>query len=92
MNHLASTRRTARKPHRCSLCRTTIEIGEAYVDARYAFDGAAWTWREHVECGACLAEVPDSTYDGVPKGYLVDGYVDLPAWWVAWFEGRACEK
>lgn len=48
---LADNVRVARKDHTCLLCRRTIEAGQKYRDARFADDGRAYTWREHLRCG-----------------------------------------
>lgn len=52
MSHFHSETRTARKSHRCELCRRTISPGETY---RYGagMDGStAWTWKECAHCDA----------------------------------------
>lgn len=56
---LADNIRVARKQHTCQLCRYLIEKGESYRDCRNAYDGRAYTWREHLRCGDFLKAVID---------------------------------
>lgn len=52
MTRLSDTDRTARKAHRCSVCRNTIEPGTKYNDFRGVADGQAYTFRSHLACQA----------------------------------------
>lgn len=47
---LSSTRRVARKRHRCSECRRVIAIGERYLVEAVASDGCVRTHRTCTHC------------------------------------------
>lgn len=41
---------TARRPHECSDCGSTINRGDQYRRSAIAGDGTTWTWKEHMQC------------------------------------------
>lgn len=52
-------RRAAHGKHVCQLCRRHIAARTQYHDVRIAYDGTAFTWREHVECREFMYEHQD---------------------------------
>ena len=64
---LRKTERTARKPHRCTMCSYIIPAGSRYTDAFGLFEGEPCPNSNHLECEALLLRLVDLGFDdGVP--------------------------
>lgn len=77
MNHYCSTERTARKAHRCYVCRWPIEPGTRYHDQRCIEDGSASTFRVHLACHALGCKAMDLVEDGYDGELVRDFIADL---------------
>lgn len=69
MSECWSDTRTARKPHRCSLCRRVISPGEVYEHQSMKDGSEWWTWRNCEHCRSVVSTVwnlrlIDEDYDG----------------------------
>jgi predicted RNA-binding Zn-ribbon protein involved in translation (DUF1610 family) len=76
MMTIADETRTARKAHRCELCRRDIEPGEKYRHQRYKDCGDIWTWRQ---CAHCDAVIDALIADGMCGDFGID--CDLVGEW-----------
>lgn len=63
-----NTHPTARKPHRCMMCRRSIDPGEQYRRGAGMDGSTAWTWIECAHCSA-LAGYLTSQDDYYDDGY-----------------------
>ena len=50
IDRLKTVTRTARKPHRCSLCGYEIRKGEKYLASTYCWEGTIYDFPTHEEC------------------------------------------
>lgn len=57
------TTRTARKRHRCRMCRRVILPGEPYERMAGLDGGQAWTYKFCTHCTYCTNAYPDSEWD-----------------------------
>jgi hypothetical protein len=61
--------RTARKVHRCEVCRKPIRVGTRYRYASGRFDGEAFSSKTHRICGAMINALFDVDAFSHVEGY-----------------------
>lgn len=73
---LRTTTPTARKPHRCQQCGTTIQPGRKYDRATCVGDDGIYEWVTCLDCASGLAAVWDWAGHPYDEGVGPDTYLE----------------
>ena len=77
-----SSKRTARKAHRCCECTKEIQPGEQYVEQAGCWDGS---WQTYKQCCFCALAAEEALHVLYDRGYYSDEGPAFCGLW-AWME------